>query len=112
MDDELLAGDLVDDPVVADAQPVPVRVADELLDVGVRSPRIVPQGCKRPQDGERRRLRDGSKLTDGTFAPAERVLHATLWPVSSPKISATASDMLYVRVSGFSARSRSASREK
>jgi hypothetical protein len=51
-DDELLAGDLVDDPVVADAQPVPVRAADELLDVGVRSPRIVPQGCKRPQDGE------------------------------------------------------------
>ena len=43
-DDELLVGDLVDDPVVADAQPVPVGVAGELLDIGVRSPRILPQG--------------------------------------------------------------------
>ena len=39
-DDELLVGDLVNDPVVADAQPVPVGVTGQLLDVGVLPPRI------------------------------------------------------------------------
>jgi len=93
-DDELLIGDLVDDPVVTHAQPVPVGVPGQLLDVGVRPPRIVSERRERAQDGHRRRLRDRAELADGAFAPAERVLHAAPWPVSSPKISATTSDML------------------
>ena len=48
----------------------------------------------RAGNNKRRRLRDGAKLADGAFAPAERVLHAAPRPVSSPKISATTSDML------------------
>src|ERR1700736_4027566 len=71
-DDELLVGDLVDDPVVADAEPVPVGVAGQLLDVGVLPPRIVSKRREGPQDGQRRRLWDGPELAGGAFPPAER----------------------------------------
>jgi len=40
-DDELSIDDLVDDPVVPDAQPITVFVADELLHVGIGVARIV-----------------------------------------------------------------------
>ena len=45
-DDELLVHDLVDDLVPADAQPVPIGVPGQFLDVGVLPPRIVPEGRK------------------------------------------------------------------
>ena len=40
-DDELLVHDLVEDPVVPDAQPVTVFVAGELLHVGIEASRVV-----------------------------------------------------------------------
>jgi hypothetical protein len=40
-DDEPPVHDLVDDPVVPDAQPVTVFVAGELLHVGIEASRIV-----------------------------------------------------------------------
>ena len=49
-DDELPVHDLVEDPVVPDAQPVTVVVPGEFLDVGIRAARIVPQRRKRLQD--------------------------------------------------------------
>jgi hypothetical protein len=42
-DDELPVHDVVNDPVVSNAQPVTVVVSGELPDVGIREPRIVPQ---------------------------------------------------------------------
>jgi hypothetical protein len=42
-DDELLVHDFVDDPVIANAQPVAVLVPGELLDVGVGAARIVAE---------------------------------------------------------------------
>jgi hypothetical protein len=93
-DDELPVHDLVDDPIVPDPQPVPVLVACELLDVGVRAVWVVPQWCQRPQDRECGWLRNGPKLPDGTFTPSEGILHAAPLPGSSSKIAATTSDML------------------
>ena len=55
-DDELLVGDLVDDPVVPDAQRLPVGVAAQLLEVGIRPPRIHAERCQNPQYGQRGRL--------------------------------------------------------
>jgi hypothetical protein len=40
-DDELPVHDLVEDPVVSDAQPVTVFVAGELLHVGIEASRVV-----------------------------------------------------------------------
>jgi len=40
-DDELSVADLVDDPVVPDAQPVTVFVADEFLHVGIGTAGVV-----------------------------------------------------------------------
>ncbi len=93
-DDELLVHDFVDDPVIANAQPVAVFVPGELLDVGVRAAWIVAERGQRPQDRQRGWLGHGPQLPDRTLSPPERVLHATPLPGSSSKIAATTSDML------------------
>jgi predicted ABC-type transport system involved in lysophospholipase L1 biosynthesis ATPase subunit len=116
--DQLVVADLVDDPVVADPQPVPIRVAGELLDVGVGPARIVPEPRQRVQDRERGGLRDRLQLPDRVLPPAEGELHGAPGPCSSAtscsssKMAAMTSDMPYVFASGSSSRSRSASREK
>jgi len=93
-DDELLVRDVVDDPVIAYAQPVAVLVPGELLDVGVRVAWIVAERGQRLQDRHGGWLGNGPQLPDRTLSPSERVLHATPLPVSSSKMAATTSDML------------------
>jgi hypothetical protein len=51
-DDELLVHDFVDDPVIANAQPVAVFVPGELLDVGVRAALLALPGPLRRGEGD------------------------------------------------------------
>lgn len=93
-DDELAVHDLVDDPVVPDAQTVAVFVPGKPLHVGVGAAWVVAQRCQCPQDRQRCWLGDGPKLPDSPFPPPERVLHAAPLPGPSSKMAATTSDML------------------
>jgi hypothetical protein len=44
-DDKLSVHDVVDDPVIPDAQPITVFVAGELLNIGIHTARIVSERC-------------------------------------------------------------------
>jgi len=92
--DDLAVHNVVDDSVVADAQPMAVVVPGEFLDIDVLKPRIIPERGEGPQDRKRGRVRHGPEVLDRPLAPPERILHAMLFAGSSSKIAATTSDML------------------